>query len=154
MASDGAREDRLLPFIAAERSVRALLLIAVGVILLSHLHTDWGQAVSGTAKDFGLDPHRTGIVRLTEHASALTSKKVEEFGVIAIAYGLLEAAEGYGLWRRKRWGEYLTIIATSLLLIPEVWELTKKPTVLKIGGLLLNLAIVIYLIYRLRRRGG
>ena len=137
-----------------ERGLRGVVLLAAGVVLLSHAHTDWGQAITGTAKDFGLDPHRTGIVRITEHASALTPKKVAIFGAVALVYGLLEATEGYGLWRRRRWAEYLTVIATSLLLVPEVWELTKKPSAFKIGGLLVNLAIVAYLVYRLRARGG
>jgi uncharacterized membrane protein (DUF2068 family) len=43
----------------------------------------------------------------------------------------------------------LTVIATSLLLIPEVWELTKSTTPLKVGALLVNLAIVAYLLVRL-----
>ncbi len=70
---------------------------------------------------------------------------------MAIGYGLLEAAEGYGLWRRRRWGEMLTVVATSLLFIPEIWELTKTQTLLKIGALLVNIAVVVYLIWRLRR---
>ncbi|HEX7609577.1 MAG TPA: DUF2127 domain-containing protein, partial [Solirubrobacteraceae bacterium] len=59
-------------------------------------------------------------------------------------------AEAYGLWRRRRWGEWLTVIATSLLLVPEVWELTKSTTLLKVGALLVNLVVVAYLLWRLR----
>ena len=64
----------------------------------------------------------------------------------------MEAFESYGLWRRRRWGEYLTVVATGLLLIPEVDEIVKKPSVLKALGLLLNLVIIVYLVTRLRRR--
>ncbi len=45
----------------------------------------------------------------------------------------------------------LTVLATSLLLIPEAWELTKSISLLKVGGLLVNLLIVGYLLWRLRR---
>ncbi len=69
--------------------------------------------------------------------------------MVALAYAALEGAEAYGLWRRKRWGEWLTVLATSLLLIPEVWELTKSATLLKVGALLVNIAVVIYLLARL-----
>ena len=72
------------------------------------------------------------------------------YGIIALAYGALEGAEGYGLWRRRRWGEYLTVLATSLLFIPEIWELTHKASPLKVGALLVNIAVVAYLIFRLR----
>ncbi len=150
----GASQDRLLPLIAAERALRAIVLITVGVVLVSHVHTDWGKAVTNTARHLGFDPSRNGIQRLSGRAQALTPHKLMVYGLIALGYGALEAAEGYGLFRRKRWGEYLTIIATALLFIPEISELAKKPTPLKILALVLNLVIVVYLIYRLRRRGG
>jgi len=153
-AQGGASQDRLLPLIAAERALRAIVLISLGVILASHVHTDWGKTVTDTARHLGFDPSRNGIQRLSGKAHALSPRKLVVYGLIAIAYGVLEAAEGYGLFRRKRWGEYLTIIATSLLFIPEISELIKKPTPLKILALILNVVIVAYLIYRLRRRGG
>jgi uncharacterized membrane protein (DUF2068 family) len=73
-------------------------------------------------------------------------------GVIAIGYGVLEAVEGYGLLRHRSRGEYLTVVSTALLLIPEAQELLKHPTGLKVGGLVLNVVIVIYLVIRLIRR--
>ena len=85
---------------------------------------------------------------------AISPDKYTIFGIIAIAYGVLEGVEGYGLWRRRRWAEYLTVVATSLLFIPEIYELTKTQTPLKIGALIANVAIVIYLVVRLRRYGG
>ncbi|MDT7713349.1 MAG: hypothetical protein QOG46_2107, partial [Pseudonocardiales bacterium] len=72
-------------------------------------------------------------------------------GAIAIGYGLMEAMEGYGLLRRRQWAEYLTVVATALLFVPEVQELVKHPTGLKVGALLLNVVIVVYLIIRLIR---
>ena len=41
-------------------------------------------------------------------------------------------------------------MATSLLFIPEIWEIADKPTPLKLGALLVNIAVVAYLILRLR----
>jgi uncharacterized membrane protein (DUF2068 family) len=73
------------------------------------------------------------------------------FGAAAIAYGMLEGAEAYGLFTRRRWGEWLTVVATSLLFIPEIWELTKSASVLKVGAVVLNVAVVLYLLWRLRR---
>ncbi|MBV9650545.1 MAG: DUF2127 domain-containing protein [Pseudonocardiales bacterium] len=69
-----------------------------------------------------------------------------------MGYRALEAVEGYGLLRRRRWGEYLTIVSTALLLIPGVQKLLKHPTWPAVGGLVLNVLIVIYLISRVIRR--
>jgi len=150
----GAESDRLLPLIAIERSVRAVALIVIGLVLITHPHTDWGKTITDLSQHLGLDPSRNGIQRLITKVQAITPNKYTIFGIIAIAYGVLEGVEGYGLLRRRRWAEYLTVVATSLLFIPEVYELTKTQTPLKVGALIANVAIVVYLIVRLRRYGG
>ena len=148
------RKDRLLPWIAAERGVRAVGLVAIGIVLLTHAHTDWGRVVADVANSTGVDPSSNGIHGLISKLHAISPQRYQVFGVVAIAYAALEGAEAYGLWRRRLWGEYLTVVATSLLFIPEVYELTKSVTVLKAGALVVNVAIVVYLVVRLRRYGG
>jgi uncharacterized membrane protein (DUF2068 family) len=74
-----------------------------------------------------------------------------------IFYGLLQIVEGVGLWLLKRWGEYFAVVATSLFLPLEVYELVEKVTWLRIGALLVNFAAVLYLLLSKRLfglRGG
>lgn len=148
-----ARHDRLLPWIAAERGFRAVVLLAVGVTLVSHPHTDWASEISNFAQRLGLDPRENWIQRIITDVGRLHSNQDLVFGGVAIAYGALEGAESYGLFRRRRWGEWLTVVATSLLFIPEVWELSKSATALKVGVLIVNALVVAYLLWRLRRPG-
>ncbi len=143
------RKDRLLPWIAAERTFRAIVLVVIGIVLLTHPHTDWSAEISHFAQKLGLDPKQNWIQRILKDAATVNASKDLLFGIVALAYGALEGAEAYGLWRRRRWGEWLTVLATSLLLIPEVWELTKSATALKIGALLVNILVVLYLLARL-----
>ncbi len=78
-------------------------------------------------------------------------------GAVVAGYAVLEGAEAIGLWLGKRWAEYLTFVATAVLLVPEVYELTQRVSALKILTLLINLAVVIYLLYAKRLfgvRGG
>jgi uncharacterized membrane protein (DUF2068 family) len=147
-----ARHDRLLPWIAAERAFRAIVLIAVGIVLLSHPHANWASDISHWAQRLGLDTKGNGIKKIIDKVRKITAHEDIVFGAVALAYGALEGTEAYGLWKRRRWGEWLTVVATSLLLIPEIWELTKSATPLKIGGLLVNLLVVAYLLWRLRRQ--
>lgn len=148
------RKDRLLPWIAAERAFRTVVLAAVGVVLLTHTHTNWPAEITTLARKLGLDPNQNWIRRLLKDAAKVDSRRDVLFGIIALAYAVLEGTEAYGLWRRRRWGEWLTVVATSLLLIPEVWELTKSTTLLKVGALVVNLAIVAYLLDRLEALPG
>ncbi len=69
----------------------------------------------------------------------------------------LEATEGVGLWRATRWGEYLTFVMTTLLLVPEGLELTSSTSPGTIIGMVVNLAVVLYLLISKRLfglRGG
>jgi uncharacterized membrane protein (DUF2068 family) len=145
-----ARNDRLLPWIAAERAVRALLVLAVGVVLLSHPHADWAAEVTHLARRLGFDPNSNWVQRIVEKVKRIGAHEDALFGSLALVYAALEGTEAYGLFRRRRWGEWLTVFATSLFLIPEIWELTKSVTPLKAGALLVNLLIVAYLLWRLR----
>ncbi|MEA2372742.1 MAG: hypothetical protein QOH12_3136 [Solirubrobacteraceae bacterium] len=134
--------------------LRAVGLVAIGLVLITHPHTDWGKTITDLAQHVGLDPSRNGIQRVIAKVQAISPNKYTVFGIIAIAYGVLEGVEGYGLWRRRVWAEYLTVVATSLLFIPEIIELSKSLTPLKISALLVNIAVVVYLAFRLRRYGG
>jgi uncharacterized membrane protein (DUF2068 family) len=58
--------------------------------------------------------------------------------------------EGVGLWLLKRWAEWFTVILTASLLPLEAYELHQHPTIAKILILMLNLAIVAYLAWRIR----
>jgi len=144
------KRDRLLPWIAAERAFRAIVLITVGVVLVSHPHADWAAEITRFAEKLGLDPNSNWIRKLLERVRKIGSDKDVLFGVVALAYGALEGVEAYGLWMQRRWGEWLTVLATSLLLVPEIWELTKSATVIKAGVLIINLLVVAYLLRRLR----
>ncbi len=147
-----ARHDRLLPWIAAERAFRAVVLLAVGIALVTHPHANWASDISHLAQRLGLDPKDNWVQRIMTDVGKLHAHQDLVFGVAAIGYGVLEGVEAYGLFTRRRWGEWLTVVATSLLFVPEVWELTKSATVLKVGAVVVNLAIVGYLVWRLRGR--
>lgn len=149
-----ARHDRLLPWIAAERAFRTVVLLAVGIALVTHPHANWASDVSHLAQRLGLDPKDNWVQRIMNDVGKIHAHQDLVFGVAAIAYGVLEGAEAYGLFTRRRWGEWLTVVATSLLFIPEIWELTKSATALKVGAVVVNVAIVVYLLRRLRGRGG
>lgn len=74
-----------------------------------------------------------------------------------IAYGTLQLVESYGLWTMRRWGEYLTVVATSVFLPWEIYEVTEKITLLRVGALVINIAAVIWLLWSKRLfglRGG
>jgi uncharacterized membrane protein (DUF2068 family) len=61
--------------------------------------------------------------------------------------------EGVGLMLRRGWAEVLTTVITTSFLPLEIYELIKHESWMKIGVVLVNALIVVYLVRRLRREG-
>jgi uncharacterized membrane protein (DUF2068 family) len=151
-AADAPRSRRILRLIAIERGARGLLLLAAGVYLLFHLSSDFGRLAERVMRAIELDPKRPFWHRIIAYLHHLHASELRIAAIVAISYGLLELVEGLGLWLDQLWAEYLTVIATSLLLPYEFYELVHRPSVWKAGGIVVNIAIVCYLAYLLRRR--
>jgi uncharacterized membrane protein (DUF2068 family) len=154
-APRGAAEGRqllVLRLIAVERLARGLVLLVAGAVLVTHSHTSWASHLRDWAGDLGLDPSRHVVSSAIDRMAALSPHTLVMLGAGAIGYGVRELIEGIGLLRRRRWAEYLTVVATCLFVPLEVWELARHATLLKVGGLVVNLAIVDYLVWNLRRR--
>jgi uncharacterized membrane protein (DUF2068 family) len=102
-------------------------------------------------------PSKSGLLHDLDQLFTLQSSKLRLAGVGIAAYALLEGAEAVGLWYQKRWAEYLTFIATTVLLPLEIYELTRTVSPFKLIAFIINLAIVIYLLFAKRLfglRGG
>jgi uncharacterized membrane protein (DUF2068 family) len=82
------------------------------------------------------------------HRLAGSPKTIEIAAAVATAYAALFAVEGVGLWMRKVWAEYLTIVATTSFVPFEIYELARRFTLPRVGALAINVAIVVYLIVR------
>jgi uncharacterized membrane protein (DUF2068 family) len=74
-----------------------------------------------------------------------------------LLYSGLQYTEGIGLWLLKRWGEYFAVVATSIFIPIEVYEIAERVTWIRVGALVLNIAAVVYILLSKRLfglRGG
>jgi uncharacterized membrane protein (DUF2068 family) len=148
--------DRLLHFVLLGALAVALFLFAAERSALSDTFYRVVDAVQGSlGGPNGL--RGNGLVSELRRGFQASSLTLHLVGLVLAGYAVLEGVEAVGLWLGKRWAEYLTFVATSLLLIPEVYELTGQISVTKIITLVINLAVVAYLLYAKRLfglRGG
>jgi uncharacterized membrane protein (DUF2068 family) len=151
-AGDPPRTRLLLRLIAIERSLRGLLLLSAGIYLLFHLSTDFGSVAERIIRSIDIDPRQHFIHRIVARLHRLHAHELRLAGLAALGYGGLELLEGVGLWLDQLWAEYLTVIATSLLVPFELYELAIHASIWKAGGILVNVLIVLYLARALRRR--
>ena len=90
------------------------------------------------------------LTRFLDKLLELGPRKFIAIGIAACVYASLFLVEAWGLWRGKRWAEYLTVIATTSLIPFELWEIVRDLTLPKVAALIVNVLIVLYLIYLLR----
>lgn len=144
-------KGRGLLLIAGFKLLKACVLLAVGIGALNLLHKDVAALIEHWIGVFQVDPHNHFIHLLLEKLSILDDRRLRELSVGTFIYSGLFFTEGIGLAFRKRWAEYFTIITTSSLLPIEIYELIRHASIGKGFALLINLAVVVYLVRELRR---
>jgi uncharacterized membrane protein (DUF2068 family) len=157
------REAVIERLIAMERGVHCLVFSVIAVLaallradlggvqswvrrLLSRLTGDTG---SGTGSAF----NGSIIVKEGNRLLSLKRSELTVLLVIAAAYAVMEGAEAVGLWLERRWAEYLTCLATVGFIPYEVYELMKSTTAVKVGALVLNIVVLVYLVWSKRLFG-
>jgi uncharacterized membrane protein (DUF2068 family) len=161
------RDKIVLRLIAVDRSLHFLILTLLGIAVLAFAANEkslkdtyykvltdlQGGVAGGPVQSSG----HVGILHDLDKLFSLHSGTLRGVGIALLAYGLLEGVEAVGLWYTKRWAEYLTFLATTILLPLEIYEIINRRSGLKIVGFIINLAVVIYLLYAKRLfglRGG
>ena len=129
--------------------LKGLLLVAVGFGALRFLHKDLGVSVNHLVQVLRIDPENRFIHSFLAKILAVNPKQLRELSVGTFVYAAILLTEGIGLLLRKHWAEYFTIISTGIFIPLEVYELAKHFTAVKLLVLMVNAAIVVYLIMHL-----
>ena len=149
----GGEHDAFIKVIIVERIVKSIALIAGAIGLLTAgrtgLLTQWADYAQDQLNlNAGNNVLLQVALRLLAYLGNFPHRTA--LSIVAIVYATLEGTEGVGLAMRRRWAEYLTVIATGFLIPYEAYEVVRHVTLFKVGALLLNVAVVGYLAYRKR----
>ena len=147
----GRTHGRGLRLIAAFKLLKGLALLAVGIGALKLLHKDVAAIAEQWINIFQVDPRSHYMRLLLAKLAIVDDRRLKELSVGTFIYSAIFLTEGVGLAAGKRWAEYLTIISTASLLPIEVYELARHAGIGKVVALVINLAVVVYLIWELRR---
>jgi uncharacterized membrane protein (DUF2068 family) len=135
--------------IGVSKLATALMLAAAGFGIFRLMNQDIGEVLQHFATRLHLDPENRVIQEAVSRVSGIDRSQLKALGVGTFFYAILESVEGIGLILKKHWAEYLTVVATALLLPPEIYEIIRKVSALRVAVLLVNVAILIYLIVKL-----
>jgi uncharacterized membrane protein (DUF2068 family) len=159
------RDRFVLRLIAVDRGFHVVVLAVITVAIFlfaqhrAQLHHEYVRILSDLQGGLGgpIFDTRRGVFPEINRLFALSSTKLYLLGFAVAIYTAVLVLEAVGLWYARRWAEYLTLIETGVLVPFEVYELTTRVSALKILTLVINLAIVLYLLVSKRLfgvRGG
>src|SRR2546429_8276766 len=160
------RDELILRVFAVERFIRFVVFAAAayGVWRFKydrgHIQQAFNHdlpAIRELYRDLGFNVDHSKLIGLIQHSFTLDARTLTYLAIGLVLYALIELTEGVGLWLGKRRGGYFAMVATSVFLPYEVYDLTVKVTWLRVGALVVNLLLVIHLVWTKRLfgvRGG
>jgi uncharacterized membrane protein (DUF2068 family) len=160
------RSALILRIFAVERFIRALIFAALAIAIwrfsVSRLSLEeaYDQALPPLRtllRDLGFSVEKSKVLGLINRAFTTDPRILAYLAIGCAAYAAVEVLEGVGLWLLKRWGEYFAMIATSVGLPFEIYDLSNKVTALRAVAFVINLGLVLYLVLTKRlfgARGG
>jgi len=141
-----ARHSFGLRVIAIYKAIKSACLILVAIVAFDLHREQTFERLVHMLEHLSLQDSSGMRWRLVGLLQEMGPSKFIAIGIVALAYAAIFATEGIGLWLRKHWAEWFTVIATGSLIPVEAYEMAHKFSWLKLGALVGNIVIVIYLV--------
>ena len=140
-----------LRWIGGYKLVKGAMALIMALIVLRWTHQDLPEVAARLMERFHITSESAVGHFISEKVIQIHSQSLRLVAIGLFAYTVLAAVEGIGLIMRKTWAEWLTIVTTAGLIPVEIYEFAKHFTWVRLGILVLNVGVVIYLVVRLKR---
>jgi len=138
--------------VAVFEALKGAIVLVAGFGLTRLVHRDVEHAAEALIGRLHLDAAKKFPHIFLQLAANVTDAQLWGLAALALTYALLRLAEAYGLWRGRSWGQWIAAVSGAIYVPVEIYELMRSVTWLKVGALLLNAAVVMYMCYTLWRR--
>lgn len=122
----------------------AVLLAVVSISLLLALRDQ--PELEKLSESLTLSGKRGLIVWTLDQILNFDPKTLQFSGIAVGAYAVMTTIEAVGLWYQKAWARWWVLGMVGISFPPEIFELIRGFSLLKIIVLLLNIAIFVYLL--------
>jgi uncharacterized membrane protein (DUF2068 family) len=141
------KHDPWIRVIGAFKLVKAAALV---VVAFSVMNYELRHQLRGVAHAVGVDPDHY-LADMLAKLRSLDRPHRLEIGSAVLIYAGLFTVEGVGLLKLKVWAEYVTVIITGSFIPVEIYEMVDRGSWVKGVVIAVNVAAVVYLLWRLRR---
>jgi uncharacterized membrane protein (DUF2068 family) len=142
-----SRQLKALRAVASVEFLKGLVVLLAGFGVLSLVHRDAWDVAESFLEWLHISPETHYAQVFLNLADQVTDTKVWAVAIGALAYSTLRFAESYGLWRERPWAEWLAMISGAIYLPFEIFELVRRPDWIRLAILLVNLAVVLYMVF-------
>ena len=142
------KSDRVIALIGVFKLLKAALLVAFGIAGLAAPPSALAHRARHLLSWMGLSPGGKTLAHLLAKLGSVDGEMARKLAVASLCYAAVFLVEGVGLSLKKRWAEWLTVFVTGSFIPLEIYEAVEHFSLSKIVALILNVAIVIYLVWR------
>jgi uncharacterized membrane protein (DUF2068 family) len=142
-----------LQIVALFEGAKGALVLVAGFGVLSFIHKDVHNAAVRLVEHLHFNPasHYPRIfLDLTEH---ITDGQLWAMACAALFYTIVRIAEAAGLWFGKKWAEWFGVLTGGMYIPVELFEVVRSVTWPRVTVLMVNIGVVSYLLFALRKNG-
>lgn len=141
------RQRQVLRAVAGFEFFKGIFVILMGICALALVHKDTWLIAESLLALLHISTDRRSAQIFLDFADSITDARLWAAARIAFAYAALRFTEAYGLWNERTWAEWVAFLSGTLLLPLEVRELFRGVTAVRSSLLLVNLAVVFFMLY-------
>ncbi len=140
--------------VATFEALKGAVVVGLGITLFAvHRHAE--DFAASLLFHLHMDPDRRLAHMLMDAATRVTDARLLTIAAAALTYSAVRFVESWGLWNKRVWAEWFALLSGAMYLPWEILKLVERVDWERIGVLLINIVIIVYmLIIRIRACGG
>lgn len=135
--------------VATIEALKGAAVFGAALGLLSVIREDLRTVVAEVIGHLCMSPASHAARFFLDAADRYDDIRVQWLALLALGYSVIRFVEAYGLWKTRRWAEWVAATSCAIYLPLEMYELAKRITWLRVGTFLFNIALLIYMSWRL-----
>ena len=136
-----------LKLIAGAKIVKGAALACLSLGVFDLIHKDLTALAQRFVQVAKISPENKYVELALEKIGLVDPATLRKLGMLSALYATVQLVEGLGLWFGAAWAEYMVVISTGLFVPEECVGLMKSPSWLRFAILLLNAAILVYVVH-------
>ncbi len=144
--------DQWIIAIGVFKLLQAALFILLGLGAIRLLHRDLMGMAEHLILAMRFNPEGRFVNLFLEKVAMIDPHRLRQISAVIFAIAGLDIIEGTGLVLEQAWAEFVTLILTASFLPLEVFEILRHVTWIRVALVVINLAVVLYLLYYVKLR--